>query len=192
LPASTAEESARRGKEAARLRTRLKKIDTAEDAHVREVQALAELDPNSPAVKAMRERHLRALTDLEAERDSIGAKLAALAKQADDHGGDPGLLDALPMLRDLPAWLPNRIKAQLFEAFDLAMLYHKADNQITCRATITPATPAALAAIIAGSETPNLTALLTSQDHHSDLSRHPGRARSPMIVSLVARCVVAA
>jgi hypothetical protein len=37
------------------------------------------------------------------------------------------------------------------------MLYSKADHQVTCRATITLAIPAALAAI-------------TGQDHHSDLS----------------------
>jgi hypothetical protein len=179
LPAGAAKDAARREKEAARLRKRLRKIDTTEDAHVREVQALAELDPNSPAVKAMRERHLRAFTGLEAERDDIGAKLAALAKQADDHGGDPALLDALPLLGDVLPRLPSRIKARLFEAFDLAMLYHKKDNQITCRATITPATPAALAAIITDSETPALAALLTAQDHPSDLARHPGAARIP-------------
>jgi hypothetical protein len=41
LPASAAEDAARRENEAARLRKRLRKIDTTEDAHVREVQALA-------------------------------------------------------------------------------------------------------------------------------------------------------
>ena len=59
------------------------------------------------------------------------------------------------------------------------MVYQKQDNQITCRATITPSTPAALAAIIADNETPDLAARLTTQDHPSDLSRHPGRAISP-------------
>jgi hypothetical protein len=156
---------------AARLRKRLKKIDTTEDAHVREVQALAELDPNSPAVKAMRERHLRAFADLEAERDQIGAKLAALARQADDHGGDPALLYALPLLGDALPRLPDRIKQQLFEAFDLAMLYHKTDNQVTCRATISPAT---LAAIIT-----DLAAYLSGHATTGDLSRHPGGDRRP-------------
>jgi hypothetical protein len=42
-----------------------------------------------------------------------------------------------------------------------------------------PSTPATLAAIIAGSETPDLAALLTSQDHLSDLSRQPGGEKSP-------------
>ena len=77
------------------------------------------------------------------------------------------------MLGDVLPTLPDRIKARLFEAFDLAMLYHKKDNQVTCWATITPSTRAALAAIIADSETPDLAAYLTSQYHPSDLSRQP-------------------
>ena len=178
LPASAAEDAARRQKETDRLRKRLPKIDAAEDAHVREVQALAELDPNSPAVKAMRERHLRAFTGLETERDQIHGKLVALAHQADDHGGDPGLLDALPLLGDALPRLPDRIKQQWFEAFDLAMLYHKQDNQVTCRATITPGTPA-LTAIIAAAGVDDVAAYLHDHTTTGDLSRHPGRARLP-------------
>src|SRR5215475_14432615 len=167
-----------RQKETDRLRKRLPKIDAAEDAHVREVQALAELDPNSPAVKAMRERHLRAFTGLETERDQIHGKLVALAHQADDHGGDPVLLDALPLLGDALPRLPDRIKQQWFEAFDLAMLYHKQDNQVTCRATITPGTPA-LTAIIAAAGVDDVAAYLHDHTTTGDLSRHPGRARLP-------------
>jgi hypothetical protein len=104
LPAGAAEDAARRERQAARLRKRLQRIDTTEDAHVREVQALAELDPNSPAVKAMRSRHLKRFTELEAEREDIGRTLATLAKQStQETGGDPALLDRLPMLGDLLA-----------------------------------------------------------------------------------------
>jgi len=174
LPASAAEQAAQRDKDAARLRTKLKKIDTTEDAHIREVNALASEDPNSPAVKAMRQRHLAAFGELEAERDQINRKLAALAQQTTDAGGDPALLDALPLLGDVLPDLPDRIKQQLFDAFDLAMLYHKKDNQITCWATITPATPVTLAAIIAQAGIRDLAAYLGSQDHPSDLSRQPG------------------
>src|SRR5260370_13649199 len=71
LPAGAAEDAARREKQAARLRKRLKQIDSTEDAHVREVQALAELDPNAPPAKAMRSRQLKRFRDLEAERDDI-------------------------------------------------------------------------------------------------------------------------
>jgi hypothetical protein len=160
----------------------LERLDD-EDAHVREVQALAELDPNSAAVKAMRTRHLNRFTELEAERDAIGHQLAALAKQAtQETGGDPALLDAIPPLGDVLGQIPDKIKQKLFDAFDVQALYSKAHNQVTLWATITPSTPAALAAIIAASETPDLTALLTTltgQDHVSDLACHPGRVITP-------------
>jgi hypothetical protein len=83
------------------------------------------------------------------------------------------------MLGDALPRLPDRIKAQLFEAFDLAMLYHKKDNQVTCWATITPSTPATLAAITAAAGIDDLAAHLADHDHLSDLSRHPGAAKSP-------------
>jgi hypothetical protein len=78
--------------------------------------------------------------------------------------------------------VPDRIKQQLFDAFDIQALYSKTHNQVTLWATITPSTPstpAALAAIIAASETPGLAALLANQDHPSDLASQPGTARSP-------------
>ena len=170
LPAGAAEEAARREKQATRLRKRLKQIDTTEDAHIREVQALADLDPNSAAVTAMRTRHLARFTELEAERDDINSKLAALAKQATQTtGGDPALLNRLPMLGNMLAAAPDRIKQQLFDAFDIQALW----------ATITPSTPAAPAAIIAATETPELAAPLTTQDHVSDLASQPEWAISP-------------
>ena len=113
---------------------------------------------------------MRAFAELETERDQIKTKLAGLATQAGEHGGDRALLDALSMLGDVLDKLPNKVKAQLFDALDLAVLYSKTPNQITCRAVITTATPAALAAIIATSETPDLTGLLTSHPEISDLA----------------------
>jgi hypothetical protein len=180
LPVGAAEEAARRDKQAARLRTRLKQTDTTEDAHVREVQALAGLDPNSPAVTALRTRHLKRLTELEAERDDVNGKLAALAKQAtQDGGGDPALLDQLPILGDLLAQAPDRLTQKLLDAFDIQALYSKTHHQVTFWATLTPPTPATLAAIIADSETLDLAASLGTQDHPSDLARQPGTAMWP-------------
>jgi site-specific DNA recombinase len=179
LPGSAAEDTARRQKKATQLRKRLKRIDATEDAHIREVQALATCDPHSPAVKALRTRHLRVFGELEAERDQINTKLTALARQTSDDGGDPALLDQLPLLEVILPKLPNRIKQQLFDAFDLTMLYNKPQNQITCRATITPTTPHTLAAIITASETPDLAALLADHPPISDLTRQPRLCLSP-------------
>ncbi len=75
------------------------------------------------------------------------------------------------MLGDVLPALPDRIKQQLFDAFDLAMLYHKKDNQVTCWAIITPSTPAALAAIIADSETPTSPAKIILRICHANLGR---------------------
>jgi hypothetical protein len=74
-----------------------------------------------------------------------------------------------------PPWTTQK----LFAAFDIQALYNKTGNQVTLWATITPSTPTALAAIIADSETPDLAALLTAQDHPSDLASQPGAAKTP-------------
>src|SRR5262249_17895204 len=132
------------------------------------------------AVTAMRTRHLKRFTELEAERDDIGRKLTALGKEtAQTAGGDPGLLDRVPMLGDILRDAPDRLRQKLFDAFDIQALYTKAHHQVPLWATITPSTPAALAAIIADSETPDLAALLAAQDHVSDLASQPGAAISP-------------
>ena len=81
------------------------------------------------------------------------------------------------MLGGLLAAAPDKIKQKLFDAFDIQALYSKTHHQVTLWATITPSTPAALAAIIAASETPNLAGLLAAQDHASDLASQPGAAK---------------
>jgi hypothetical protein len=80
--------------------------------------------------------------------------------------------------------VPDKIKQKLFDAFDVQVLYSKAHNQVTLWATITPATPAALAAIIAAGKTPDLAALLTTltgQDHVSDFACDPGATKTPYL-----------
>jgi hypothetical protein len=126
LPAGAAQDAARREKQTARLRKRLTQIDATEDAHVREVQALTGMEPHSAAVTAMRTRHLKRFTELEAEREDIGRTLAALARQAtQETGGDPGLLDRVPMLGDILERAPDRLKQKLIDAFDIQALYNK-------------------------------------------------------------------
>lgn len=78
------------------------------------------------------------------------------------------LLDRVPMLGDILRAAPDRLKQKLFDAFDIQALDNKTGNQVTLWATITPSTPAALVEIIADSETPELAALLSAQDHPSD------------------------
>jgi DNA invertase Pin-like site-specific DNA recombinase len=179
LPANAAQQAAHRAAQDAALRQRRRQIDSAEDAHIREAAALADLDRDAPAVKAMRDRHIKRFTELEAEKDEIDRKLAALARQASDYGGAPALLDALPILGDVLPLMPERIKAKLFDAFDLQVIYTKTISQITLRATVTTTTPDTLRAIIATSETPDLQQLLDGWAAPSDLARQPGAASVP-------------
>jgi hypothetical protein len=102
-----------------------------------------------------------------------------MAPATQTTGGDPALLDHLPILGDLLSQAPDRIKQKLLDALDIQALYSKTHHQVTLWATITPSTPAALATIIAASETPDLATHLAAQDHPSDLASQPGTARSP-------------
>jgi site-specific DNA recombinase len=85
VPASAADDEARRDRQAAALNKRLRKIDAAENAHAREIESLAHLDdPSAPAVTALRSRVLARFTELEDERAQIGTQLADLAKTDPD------------------------------------------------------------------------------------------------------------
>ena len=70
------------------------------------------------------------------------------------------------MLGDTLPARPPASRPQLFAAFGLEMIYNKQDHQVTIYATITPSTPAALAAIIAGSEPPITPAGLALSPQH--------------------------
>ena len=153
LPASAAEDTARRDQETARLHKRLQKIDAAENAHAREIENLATLPHGSPAITALRTRIIARFTELETERTQINDRLAALDR-ATGRRDDPTLLDALPMLGDILGDAPASLQAQLFAAFGLELIYNKQDHQVSIYATITPSTPQALAGIIATSEPP--------------------------------------
>jgi len=67
---------------------------------------------------------------------------------------DPTLLDTLPVLASILTQAPQRLQAQLFAALDLQLAYKKDTHRVTIYATLAPATPGALAAIINTSEPP--------------------------------------
>jgi site-specific DNA recombinase len=182
LPASAADDQARRDRQAAALNKRLRQIDAAENAHAREIEALADLDPRAPAVTALRSRVLARFTELEDERAQINAQLAALTKTA-PQAGDPALLDALPHADAKLATAGPRIQQQLYQAFDLQALYNKNLHQVTIHVTITDSTPQAVAAISAAADDP---AAASTPDpghpHFSDLTQAPISGRSTMIM----------
>jgi hypothetical protein len=188
LPATAAQDTARREKQAAALHKRLHRIDTAENAHAREIEALACTGKSHAAgVTALRTRIVARFDELEAERATIGTQLAALTKAA-EPAGDPALLDALPTLTDIHD-APARLLQQLFQAFDIQLLYSKDTHQVTGRATITSATPQAVAAIIADSDdghpahtSPATTSTGTPHTGFSDPFRTPMCAQPTALV----------
>jgi hypothetical protein len=169
LPASHADDTARRDHHTAELRKQLRKIDASENAHAREIEHLANLPQDSPAVTALRTRIITRFGELEAERAEITKQLEALTR-APDFLQDPTLLDGLPVLAGILTDAPHRLQAQLFQALDLQLIYKKDTHQVTIYATLTPATPDALAAIIATSEPPTSGTLAPSPQHNRALS----------------------
>ncbi|HEV2371037.1 MAG TPA: recombinase family protein [Streptosporangiaceae bacterium] len=155
LPDSAAEAADRRDQQADALRKQLHKIDAAEKAHTREIEALTTVDAPAPALVAWRTRIIERFTELEAERAAINEQLAALDRHT-AHDNDPSLLDTLPQIPEGLPRLSPRMQAQLFAAFGLELVYNKQDHQVTIYATITPSTPTALAALINDSEPPTL------------------------------------
>jgi site-specific DNA recombinase len=177
LPDSAAADTARKDKEAARLGKRLRQIDAAENAHAREIEALATMPAAAPAITALRTRIVARFTELEEERATINTQLTELTTPAADDPGDPALLDALPRLAGPLTDAPIRLQQQLYDAFGLQLLYSKTKHQLTIRATITRTTPATLAAIISDSQTTDTPAV--SHLSHLPITRRNGRDHVP-------------
>ncbi len=153
LPAD-AEQAARRTQaKTDKLRQQIRQIDAAENAHAREIEQLAQHEANSPAITALRSRIIARFGELEEQRAAINTQLKELSA-TQPATGDPALLDQLPRLAGLLSGAPIALQQQLYHAFGLQLLYNREDHQVTCRATITTATPAALAAILNDSEQP--------------------------------------
>ena len=162
IPATAAQDTAQREKKTSALRKRLRQIDAAENAHAREIENLAHLkNPGAAAITALRTRIISRFTELEEERATITAELDTLTRQ-DTAAPDPDLLDALPKLGDILTGAPARLQQQLYDAFDLQLLYNKPDHQVSIYAAITPSTPATLAAILADCRTPGTGATAQS------------------------------
>jgi hypothetical protein len=82
LPATDAAAAARRDTAAAAIRQRLRQIDAAENAHAREIEALATTNAPAAAITALRTRIIARFTELEEERAAITTRLTALETPA--------------------------------------------------------------------------------------------------------------
>ncbi len=145
LPATDADAAAERDAQAARLQARIKRIETAQNSQILELEQLS-ADPADTASAAMRARIRARFADLHHEREQIETQPTALAKTT-PAAADPALLDELPLLGDILPGLTPALKARLFAAFGLEILWNKPGQQVTVFVEITENTLQAIPGI---------------------------------------------
>ena len=176
LPASAAGQAERRDKQAAAIRRKLARIDTAETALITELETPA--DPGDPAAQALRQRIRARFTDLCTQRTTLETDLAALQEAHAEHQQDPTLLADLPYLGDILTDAPAGLTERLLDAFDIKAVYNRDKHQVTIHATITDATPQAIHDLLtdprADHNAPPSQPGTTGQDHVSHSPGHTG------------------
>ena len=95
----------------------------------------------------MRARITDRFAELHADREHAQAELDTLQASI-PQAADPTLLDELPLAGDILPGLDPSLKARLFAAFDLQILWNKPGRQAAVHAEITEATIRALPAIL--------------------------------------------
>ncbi len=123
LPATDADAAADRDAQAAALKARIRRIETAQNSQILELEQFP-ADPADTASAAMRARIRARFAELHHEGEQIETQLDALAKTT-PAAAEPALLDELPALGDILPGLPPALKARLFAAFGLEILWNK-------------------------------------------------------------------
>ena len=129
-----------------RSRPTARQIETGLNSCILELEQLP-ADPADTAVAAMRARIRARFAELHHEQQDKQAQLNGLAT-AVPRAADTTLLDQLPLAGDVLPGLAPDIKARLFAAFNLEVLWNKPDRQVTVNAEITEATLRALPALL--------------------------------------------
>jgi site-specific DNA recombinase len=144
LPATANDHDQRNRKRAEELQRQINQNETAQHGLITQLERLG--NDTTPAADAMRQRITDQFTirydeakTLQAELDQIQA-----AQPAED---DPALLDELPYAAAAFDDAPEDIKARIYAAFDIQVLYRAPIKQATIWATITPTTPGIIAAL---------------------------------------------
>jgi hypothetical protein len=144
LPATDAD--AARDTAKADLQAKLKRDDTAMNAQILAREDLP-ADPADDTAAEIRARIRQRFAELTAERRQLQAQLDALDATT-PRTADTSLLDELPLADDILPDMPPRLKARLFQAVNLIILWNKPANQATVWVEITEATLRALPAIL--------------------------------------------
>jgi site-specific DNA recombinase len=147
LPVVHADAATRRAEQETALKARLKKIDTAQNSKILELEELP-ADPADTASAALRARLRARFAELHHEREQIEAQLKTLTATAPPADTSLDLLDRLPPAGDILPRLPDALKARLFQVFDLEVLWNKPARQATVHVEINDATLAAVPGIL--------------------------------------------
>ncbi|HUY44140.1 MAG TPA: recombinase family protein [Streptosporangiaceae bacterium] len=153
LPANAADDAARKDKQAAKLRRRLRQIDTAEEAHTSEIEALATTSGNPKALQGHARpppRPLHRARSRTRHHHHRASHPDRPARPLDQPRTARRPAPAPALLPDMP----RKLRRRLYQAFDLNLIYKHDTNQVTIRATITDSTPETVAAIIRDSRAP--------------------------------------
>ncbi len=133
-------------RQAAALRTRLKRITTQQDNLIRELNG--SFDMPDEAGEQYRRRIRADYARLHDERTPIETQLTELA--ADEPPAPaPDLVSLLPEVTADLAALPPDLQAELLDVFDIQIIWNAPMRQATFRATITDTTPAIITALFA-------------------------------------------
>jgi site-specific DNA recombinase len=146
LPATDADAIADRDAQTATLKARVRQLETAQNAQILALEQLP-ADPSGTAAAAMRGRITARFAELHADREHAETQLAALAATT-PKAADPTLLEELPLAGDILPGLPADLRARLYDAFDLQILWNKPGAQATVFAEITDTTLKALPGIL--------------------------------------------
>jgi site-specific DNA recombinase len=146
LAATDAAAAADRDAQEKALKARIGRIETAQNSKILELEDLP-ADPHDPATQAYRARIRTRFAELHEERERLEAQLKTLAKTT-PAAADAELLDRLPLAGDVLPRLTPRLKAKLFQAFGITVLWNKPASQATARAEITDTTLRTVPAIL--------------------------------------------
>ena len=149
LPATDAAAAADWDAQHATLTARIARIEAAQNSKILELEELPAdpADPDDPATQAYRARIRARFAEMHEERERLEAQLKTLAKTT-PAAADTALLDQLPLAGDILPGLPPQLKARLFAAFDISILWNKPGGQATVHAEITETTLQALTGIL--------------------------------------------
>lgn len=139
-------------------------------------------DPDEDFVRDINERR----AELRAQREQLEMQLAE-AEQRILAAPNPGLLDALPVMKIEVDQLPDELARALFEALRLEIRYNRDTNTATCRVTLTGPT------ITAASRTAHDAAVISldaarqrrqqRKQENTEQDRHPsGDGPVPILV----------